>query len=454
VNQWLKEMQKTFNILFSLFILFISVYHYDYWTNGNTVSRAVFVKAVVDDGSLNVDKYHEQSIDIAYVNGHYYSDKAPLPAIMAMPFYFFVQKIGFTKGNHLIYTIGNFIAGSLPFVLIILLTFFFMQQKDPKPENIFLCSIPFLGSFVFIYSGTFFAHALTSFFVLAAYILIRKKENYFLAGLLAGMAVLCEYPVFIIAALWALQILINKKKLKPVLLFISGGIPFGIFLLVYNYTITGSAMDFLYSHQQNFPAGSENLGFSPLPRGEAVTHLLFGIYRGILFFAPSLIALLFIFFRVKNLRGAVMLRDYFSLPCFIYFLAICTNVAWYGGWCYGPRYLSAIAVLLLFEGSIRMNKESPGKKILFYFFTSIGLLFTWLAKSTVVYSLPTEEKNPVFNIIIPEFFKGNLNENNLPGILFSFNPAAGNFLWFPFLFSGLYLFYYLQKKQGLLKKQG
>ena len=443
-------MQKPFNILFSIFIFFLSVYHYDYWTNGNTVSRAVFVKAVVDDGTLNVDKYHEQSIDIAYVNGHYYSDKAPLPAIMAMPVYFFLQKIGFTKGNHLIYTVGNFIGGSLPFALIILVTFFFMKQKDPKPENIFLCSLPFISSFIFIYAGTFFAHALTSFLVLAAYILIRKRENYFLAGLLSGMAVLCEYPVFIIAVIWTIQILINKKKIKPVLLFISGGIPFGIFLLIYNYSITGNALDFLYSHQQNFPAGSENLGFSKLPRMEALLQLSLGIYRGILFFAPSLIALLFIFFRMKNLRGAVILRDYFSIPCFIYFLAICTNVAWYGGWCYGPRYLSAIAVLLLFEGSIRMSNQSQVKKVVFYFFTTIGLIFTFMAKSTVVYSLPTEEKNPLFKIIIPEFFKGNLNENNVPSILFNFNPVAGNLLWLPFLFSGLYLFYYLQKRRGVI----
>ncbi|HKR03017.1 MAG TPA: hypothetical protein VJY62_00160 [Bacteroidia bacterium] len=442
-------MQKPFNILFSVFILLLSVYHYDYWTNGNTVSRAVFVKAVVDDGSLNVDKYHEQSIDIAYVNGHYYSDKAPLPAIITMPFYYFLQKIGFTKGNDLIYTAGNFLAGSLPFALIILLTFFFMQQKDPKPENVFLCSLPFIGSFVFIYSGTFFAHALTSFLVLAAYILIRKKENYFLAGLVSGMAVLCEYPVFIIAAIWAIQILVNKKKLKPVLLFISAGIPFGIFLLFYNYKITGNAFDFLYNHQQNFPAGAENLGFSKLPRGEALFQLSIGIYRGILFFAPALIALLFIFFRFKNFRNSAVLKDYFILPCIIYFLAICTNVAWYGGWCYGPRYLSAIAVLLLFEGCTRMSHQPPGKKALFYFFTSIGLLFAWMAKSTVVYSLPTEEKNPVFNILIPEFFKGKFNENNLLSLLFNASPVTGNLLFPLILLAGLYFFYHLQKRSAI-----
>src|SRR6185436_7088719 len=446
-------MQKPFNIFFSVFILLLSVYHYDYWTNSNTVSRAVFVKAVVDDGSLNVDKYHEQSIDIAYVNGHYYSDKAPLPAIITMPVYYVLKQAGFTNFNHhLIYTAGNFLAGSLPFALIILLTFFFMQQKDPKPENIFLCPLPFIGSFIFFYSGTFFAHALTSFLVLAAYILIRKKENYFLAGLLSGTAVLCEYPVFIIAAIWALQILFNKKKLKPVLFFIAGGIPFGIFLLFYNYKITGNALDFLYNHQQNFPAGAENLGFSKLPRGEALFQLSIGIYRGILFFAPALIALIIIFFRFENFRGMSILKNYLWLPCIIYFLAICTNVAWYGGWCYGPRYLSAIAVLLMFEGIIRMRGQSFSQKIIFYFFTSVGLIFTFMAKSTAVYSLPTEEKNPVFNILMPEFLKGNFNRNNVLTVLFNVDAEKANLLWLPVLFSGLCIFYFIQRRFFILKK--
>jgi hypothetical protein len=79
----------------------------------------------MDDGTLNVDKYKDQSIDFAYVNGHYYSVKAPLPALMAMPVYYFLRKMGFTNNNnYLIYTIGNFISGSLPFALIIILTFF------------------------------------------------------------------------------------------------------------------------------------------------------------------------------------------------------------------------------------------------------------------------------------------------------------------------------------------
>jgi hypothetical protein len=161
-----------------------------------------------------------------------------------------------------------------------------MQQISPAPGNIFLCSLPFLSLFVFIYSGTFFAHVLTAFLVLSAFVLLRKKENYLLPGLLCGMAVLCEYPVFIIAAIWAIQILVNTKKIKPLLLFITGGLPFGIFLMIYNYKITGHPFEFLYSHQQNFPQGAENLGFAFVPKTEAMVQLFFGV-SGTFYFLPS-----------------------------------------------------------------------------------------------------------------------------------------------------------------------
>jgi hypothetical protein len=75
-----------------------------------------------------------------------------------------------------------------------------------------------------------------------------------------------------------------------------------------------------------------------------------------------------------------------------------------------------------------------------------------MAKSTAVYSLPTEEKNPVFNIVIPEFFKGNFNENNLLCILFNADKVTGNLLWLPLLLGGLTLFYIWQKRILLKNK--
>ncbi|MEO5572478.1 MAG: hypothetical protein ABIT08_07185 [Bacteroidia bacterium] len=406
------------------------------------MTRAVFVKAVVDDRTLNVDKYHDQSIDIGYVKGHYYSEKAPVPALMTMPIYFFLKKFGVENVNdRLIYCIGNFVAGSLPFALIVFMTFLYMQKVNPGAQNIFLSTLPFFGSFIFIYSGTFFAHTLTSFFVLMGYVLLKKKENYFLAGVVSGLAVLCEYPVVIIAVIWAIQIFANKNKLKPLLVFIAGGLPFGIFLMFYNWLLTGHPWEFMYSHQLNFPRNAENLGFRIVPDLKIFAELLFGIYRGILFFAPALIFLLIIFLLDKKTQRNYFFKDYLTFPCLLYFVIICFNTAWYGGWCYGPRYLSAIAVLLLFEGIMKMSDQPFSRKIFFYLFSGVGLILAYMAKSTVVYSLPTEEKNPVFNIIIPEFFKGNFNENNLLSLLFGADRATANLLWLPLFFAGLYFFY-------------
>ncbi|MEO5571040.1 MAG: hypothetical protein ABIT08_16365, partial [Bacteroidia bacterium] len=99
------------------------------------------------------------------------------------------------------------------------------------------------------------------------------------------------------------------------------------------------------------------------------------------------------------------------------------------------------AVLLLFEGIMKMSDQPFSRKIFFYLCSGVGLILAYMAKSTVVYSLPTEEKNPVFNIIIPEFFKGNFNENNLLSLLFGADYAAGNLFWLPLFLAGMYFFY-------------
>ena len=435
-------MNKSFNILFSLFVLLISVYHFDFnWTNANTVSRVLFVKAVVEDGTLIVDKYHDETNDIAFINGHYYSEKAPLPAMLVTPIYYLFYKLGFTNINdHLVFMIGNFMVGSLPFALIILITFFSLQKLKPAPENVFLSTLPFLGSFVFIYSGTFFAHVLTSVFILAAYIFLKKRVNYFASGMLAAMAVLCEYAVLAIVMVWAVQIVVNTKKIKPLLQFIAGAFPFALFLMIYNYSITGNPFEFLNSHLPGFAATANNLGFAHLPNLYAVIQLLFGTYRGIFFFAPMLIFFVIIWFINKNFYPKHILTDYLVLPCLLYLLLISSYFEWYGGWCYGPRFLSVVAVLFLYQGIIKLNKVKYSKPLL-YFFASIGIIFTFMAKATTLYSLPSEEHNPMFNLIIPEFFKGNWNNDNLLCKLMNIDAVTANLIWIPILLIPLLLFY-------------
>src|ERR1700693_6077895 len=70
-------------LLFS--VIFFS-YAYFYEGGGwNQNSRLDMVRAIVEQGTLRIDAYHENTEDKAFANGHYYSDKAPGVVLLAVP---------------------------------------------------------------------------------------------------------------------------------------------------------------------------------------------------------------------------------------------------------------------------------------------------------------------------------------------------------------------------------
>src|SRR5216684_9234062 len=66
-------------------VTFIS-YAYFYEGGGwNQNSRFDLVRAIVEQRTLRIDAYHQNTEDKAFANGHYYSDKAPGLALLAVP---------------------------------------------------------------------------------------------------------------------------------------------------------------------------------------------------------------------------------------------------------------------------------------------------------------------------------------------------------------------------------
>src|SRR4029077_11460601 len=66
-------------------VIFFS-YAYFYEGGGwNQNSRFDMVRAIVEQSTLRIDAYHENTNDKAFANGHYYSDKAPGLALLAVP---------------------------------------------------------------------------------------------------------------------------------------------------------------------------------------------------------------------------------------------------------------------------------------------------------------------------------------------------------------------------------
>ena len=73
----------------TVFLILLVAYGYfmPKWADWAANSRADLVYALVDEGVLTIDTYHENTGDKAFFEGHYYTDKSLGPSLVALPFY-------------------------------------------------------------------------------------------------------------------------------------------------------------------------------------------------------------------------------------------------------------------------------------------------------------------------------------------------------------------------------
>ncbi len=444
---------KRFYFLFILLNLIISIFYIDLWNNANTTSRILPIISYFESGTFQIDKYHELTCDKSIIKNHYYSEKAPLPTIIVFPFFGLLKLIGLIKshngslyGRH-VYAIGSFLCSMIPFVLILFLTFKKIY-KNSSYSPVLLTMLPFYGSFIFIFSGTFFNHLSSSIFLLFSYILLKEKK-YWIAGVFAGLAFLCEFIIALVIFIWVFQILWNERNIKSVCKFILGVFPFVVFIMIYNYIFTNSPFTMIYKFHNLSPELHVNYAFVH-PTAESLWGLIFSDYRGLFFYAPFLLIILFYFIkrvRMFPIKKIVLefCSNYLFLISFTIIIATSSYLGWWGGWSYGPRLLIFITVLLFYEGIIFLSKQNFSK-IFFWIVITFGITIAFMAKSAVLYCLPTEIKHPLFQIIIPDFISCKFNSNNLLTLFLGVNPVVSFLVWLVlFISSLLFLTIYFKK---------
>ena len=463
-NKWL-----IYIAIFFLVNILLSSYFLDIWPTPNCVSRALPVLTFSEDKTLKIDKYADLTIDKSKVGSHFYSDKAPLPTLCMIPLYELIKLCGLDKVSSetsrkypiyfayrigILYSgdyrfpelipisiMGGLLFGSLPFVLIVLMSFIALHKMKPSISPVLMAMLAWYGSFIFVFSGTFFNHVFAGFLLLLSFILL-KKTNYFLSGLALGLGFLTEYTVIAAAPFWFICIWMKEKKPRPPLMFMAGILPSIMFIALYNWFITGSPWKMLNAYHVTFQELQHNYGFS-LPSLKAIWGLSFSGWMGLFNFAPVLycIAFYIILTLIKNKK--------FTLPpetiCvagfgIVFFLFISSFFTWWGGWSYGPRYLIVLAVLLLYEGMLVISRNQINR-FLFTATALFGIAGAWLAKATVVYMVPFPAYegffNPYLHVLLPDLFAGRVNANNALTAFFNIDPQIGVFGWLLLYFISL-----------------
>jgi hypothetical protein len=336
----------TYALLFlALFVPFSYFNHSDGWNQG---VRLAELHAVVLKGTLRIDDYISYTGDRALIDGHYYSEKAPAMALAALPAFAItvgIQKaMGIDPDSKPATRVSEWIATSFSIGLLaaaggVAFYALLLTRFEPLIAVIGTFAL-FLGTITFPYATSLFSHAgtigLTAIALWAALGPASPKRDV-IAGLAAGFAVASEYPALFPGT--ALGLYLLSRDWRRMLRYGLATTPAATLIVLKNLAVTGSLFKLSYGTNPNFPGltADTSYGFS-LPAPDAMVALLWGEYRGLLFWSPVL-AMAAIGF-VEMLRKERALAVMAIAACLMILLQNAAFFTPFGGNSIGPRYLT------------------------------------------------------------------------------------------------------------------
>jgi hypothetical protein len=476
-----QEIRRDWRIVSLLFVMLLTSYAYIFprWAEWNQNSRLDLVMAIVDQGTLAIDDYYENTGDYAVYNGHQYSTKAPGSAFLGVPVYWlYRQLMHSTVAEMLVSSLGTRAAvaetltpggtGILPEKLYVALALYAVTFWVVSVPSAFLGVVLYLFSghltrvkryriwvaltyglatIAFPYSGSYFGHQIVAVLLFTSfYLLFLLAQNgrtclwrQVLIGFLLSYAIITEYPVGLIAVglfFYALFRLPNKVSTATTL--IAGGLPPVIAWMAHNYAIFGRLVAFGYLYTPLYQ-DKNNVGFFSLtyPQLDALWGITFSPYRGLFFLSPVLLLALpgFYYFVKRKAWRAEAIVCLYATVSFLLFNG--SSVMWEGGHAVGPRYVLPMLPFMSFSliWVIERWKQSIWPKLIAGTLTLWSMFAVW-AESIGGQSFPGWNLRPLFTYSVPRLWAGDVARNwgmvvGLPGVL-SLLPLVlvlGGLLW-------------------------
>jgi hypothetical protein len=415
-------------------VIFLS-YAYFYESGGwNQNSRFDMVRAILEQRTLSIDAYHENTQDKALSRGHYYSDKAPGLALLALPVAAaarpLLRAVGVDpmspRGLQVTSYVITVFAVGLPTALACACLFLIALQLGGNVSGAAFAAVGMgLATPMWAYATLFWGHALAGaclIFGFAAALLLRESRGGtsdlfwgLVVGLFAGWATVSEYPAAPAAAILAILALAEvwsggrARRWRAALGVSAGAVACILVLMFYQYRAFGSAIHPSYSYYQDgaFPWMKHGYMGLTYPRVDVMSKLLFGCRRGLFFMAPFLVTAPFglrILGKNKNnfTRYAGMAAAAIAV---YYFLFNASFSVWTAGWSYGPRYMAAGIPLLCVGLAPSWDRARPFWKKMLAAMAVCGGLFALMAVSTTPQP-PDQYHCPLMQLIIPSFWAG------------------------------------------------
>ena len=421
----------------------------------NADTRIFLAASIVDQGQLNIDPYAQYTGDIAWYNGHFYSDKAPGSSLLAVPVYAFVKLTlyqGKTSYLQLLNTsdaqrtdflpryVMTLLLVGLPSALLGGLLFRFLAYLGLGLRGRLVLTLGYgLGTIAFAFSTVFFSHQMVALLLFAAFYLlfrIRRGDlsawHYLTTGALAGYAIITEYPTALIVVCLALYVFFPTRQWRALLLLVAGMLPSLAIAAVYNTLCFGAPWSQGYANlagPESFRVGQSQgfLGIT-VPHLDALWQTTFGPYRGLFLLSPFLLLAVPGFVLLFRQRAHACGGGHLASPgsailasvgrsrarawrseawlwlgiVVVYFLFAISYYAWDGGYSLGPRHFIPALPFLVLPIALVMQQRGWLR----------GLAVSLTALSIVIVTMATA----VFPLNDPRF-DAPLSERVLPLVL-------------------------------------
>ncbi|MFZ5896055.1 MAG: hypothetical protein ACOY0T_33675 [Myxococcota bacterium] len=431
-----REWRRVFTVVCAVLAL-----SYGYFFSGggwNQASRFALVRAIVEQKTIQIDRYHHVTGDKAQRDGHYYCDKAPGVSFIAVPVVAaarpILKMVGVDAQSQAGLTwlafLATFFASSMPSVGGAAASMWLARRLGAEPWHAALAALTVgLGTPTFAYSILFWGHATAGACLIAALALgvaaVETQElrgrllRSTVTGLLLASAALVEYPAagagsIVGAALIYLAHRARGMRGAAELLvgFALGALVPAALLLTYQKLAFGSAFTLSYAKVQGFEGMKQGFFGISFPRPEILWKLIQGSRRGLIWLAPCLLVVPMGFYlllrRTRSLTSAIIVRVALAVFAF-YMLLNASYHYWDGGFTYGPRH---VGPALPFLGlGIAAACSGPGALRRATISLAVLSIFLTTAAMAVNPMPPADVKSLHTTLYLPGLLSGKLAQN-------------------------------------------
>jgi hypothetical protein len=408
----------------------------------NQDSRLDLTLAMVNHRTIAVDGYQwNAGVDVTYVRGHYYANKAPGQSLAGIPILLAykgllsaaghasdAQRIGVGRywkklyfNFFLLQCLESIYSVSIPAMLFLMLFFTFLGFfTSSTASRVGLTLALGLATDVFSYSQVFYPHVPTGALLFGAFMLLyiagsaeaqeRSRRLRGRPALTASLAGLCLGGAFLLDHTSALPggivgVYGLTRLPKRVWLYLAlGAVPAFAATLGFDYLSFHSAAVTGYN-ARGTGVGGIDAGVAGAPSGHGFWGMSFSPYRGLFFLSPFLL-LAFPGAWLWRKRGGLEWMVCLGAPA-AYFVLISAISFWYGGASVGPRYLVPVVPFLALPIIFVLDAVHRSRlRFGVYALMVLSGVNVWLQTVAARGFPPVSVQNPLFDYALPSLAHG------------------------------------------------